>query len=100
MCKQIELKIMDRGNASIEKIAEHFLVEGSEIKNRNGPYTADECIPILKNIPAYFLHSFSQNEHILLRRKKIKIEPQNEDDFSPKEKDGQSKGKMNKELHD
>ena len=34
-----------------------------------------------------------------MRRKKIKREPQNEDDFSPKEKDGQSKGKMNKELH-
>ena len=34
-----------------------------------------------------------------MRRKKRKKEPQNEDEFSLKEKDGQSKGKMNKELH-
>ena len=60
MRKQIELKIMDRGDVSIEKIAEQFLVEGSEIENINGPYTADDCIPILKNIPAYFLYSFSK----------------------------------------
>ena len=33
------------------------------------------------------------------RKKRKKKEPQNEDDFSSKEKDGQSKGKMNKELH-
>ena len=27
------------------------------------------------------------------------MEPQNEDYFSPKEKDGQNKGKINRELH-
>ena len=33
-----------------------------------------------------------------MRRKKRKKEPQNEDDFSLKEKDGQSKGKMIKNF--
>ena len=54
---------MDLGDASIEKVAEQFLVEGSEIENRDGPYTADDYIPTPKNIPANFLHSFDQNEH-------------------------------------
>ena len=54
---------MDRGDVSIEKVAEQFLVEGSEIENRDGPYTADDHIPTPKNIPANFLHSFDQNEH-------------------------------------
>ena len=54
---------MDRGDVSIEKVAEQFLVEGSEIENRDGPYTADDYIPTSKNIPADFLHNFDQNEH-------------------------------------
>ena len=101
MRKEIELQIMDRGDVSIEKVAEQFLVEGSEIENRDGPYTADDYIPTSKNIPADFLHNFDQNEHYNYNEKEEeeKNEPQNEDDFSPKEKDGQSKGKMNKELH-
>ena len=101
MRKEIELQIMDRGDVSIEKVAEQFLVEGSEIENRDGPYTADDYIPTSKNIPADFLHNFDQNEHYNYNEKEEeeKKEPQNEDDFSPKEKDGQSKGKMNKELH-
>ena len=32
----------------------NFLVEGSEIENRDGPYNADFYIPTLKNIPADF----------------------------------------------
>ena len=56
-------KIMDRGDVSIEKVAEQFLVEGSEIENRDGPYTAVDYIPTSKNIPADFLHNFDQNEH-------------------------------------
>ena len=52
---------MDRGDVSIEKVAE--LVEGSEIKNRDDPYTADYYIPTPKNNHADFLHSFDQNEH-------------------------------------
>ena len=92
---------MDRGDVSIEKVAEQFLVEGSEIENRDGPYTADDCIPTPKNIPDDFLHSFDQNEHYNYNEKEEeeKNEPQNKDDFSPKEKDGQTKGKMNKKLH-
>ena len=54
---------MDRGNVSIEKVVEQFLVEGSEIENRDGPYTADDYIPTPKNNHADFLHSFGQNEH-------------------------------------
>ena len=54
-----------------------------------------------KNNPADFLHNFDQNEHYIFNEKEEeeKKEPQNEDDFSPKEKDGQRKGKMNNELH-
>ena len=37
---------MDLGDVSIEKIAEQFLVERPEIENRDGPYTADNYIPI------------------------------------------------------
>ena len=47
---------MNRGDVSIEKVAEQFLVVGSEIENWNGPYTADDYIPTPKNIPADFLH--------------------------------------------
>ena len=55
---------MDRGDVSIEKVAEQFLVEGSEIENRDGPYTAaNNYIPTPKNNHADFLHSFDQNEH-------------------------------------
>ena len=73
MCKEIELQIMDRGDVSIEKVAEQFLVEGSEIENRDGHYTADDYILTSKNIPADFLHSFDQkNTIIIMRRKKRK----------------------------
>ena len=34
-----------------------------------------------------------------MRRRKMKKEPQNEDDFSPNKLDEQNKGKMNRELH-
>ena len=54
---------MDRGDVSIENVAKQFLVEGSEIENRDGLYTDDDYIPTPKNIPADFLHSFEQNEH-------------------------------------
>ena len=74
------------------------MVEGSEIENRDGPYTADYYIPTSKNNYDDFLYSFDKNEHYN-NEKEEKKEPQNEDDFSSKEKDGQSKGKMNKELH-
>ena len=63
MRKEIELQIMDRGDVLIENVAEQFLVEGSEIENRDGPYTADDYIPTSKNIIADSLHSFDQNEH-------------------------------------
>ena len=78
---------MDRGDVSIEKVAEQFLVEGSEIENRDGPYTADNYIPTPKSIPADFLHSFDQNKHYHYNNKEEeeKKEPQNEDDFSPNE---------------
>ena len=53
-----------------------------------------------QNIPADFLHSFDQNEHYNYNGKEEeKKEPLNEDDFSLKEKDGQNKGKMNREFH-
>ena len=92
---------MNRGDVSIQKIAEQFFAEGSEIENRDSTYTTDDDIPTSKNIPADFLHSFDQNEHYNYNEKEEeeKKKPQNKDDFSPKEKDGQSKGKMNKELH-
>ena len=63
MSKEIELQIMDRGDISIEKVSEHFLVEWSKIENREGSYTVDDYIPTPKNIPAEFLHCFNQNEH-------------------------------------
>ena len=59
MQKEIELQIMDRGDVSIEKVAEQFLIEGSEIEKRDGPNTADDYIPTSKNILADFLHSFN-----------------------------------------
>ena len=54
---------MDRGDVSIEKVTEQFLVERSEIENRDGPFTADDYIPTPKIIPTDSLHSFDQNEH-------------------------------------
>ena len=54
---------MDRGYVSIERIAEQFFVEGSEIENRDGPYNCDDYILTPKNNPADFLHCFDQNEH-------------------------------------
>ena len=60
MCKEIELQIMDRGNVSIEKVSEQFYVEGSEIENRDGPYTVDDNIPTPKNNHADFLHFWSK----------------------------------------
>ena len=54
---------MDRGDFSIEKVAKQFLIEGSEIEKRDGPNTADYYIPISKNIPADFLHSFNNKKH-------------------------------------
>ena len=63
MREQIELQIIDRRDVSIEKVAEQFLVEGKEIKNRNGHYITDYYIPTPKNISADFLHSFDENEH-------------------------------------
>ena len=63
MSKKIELQIMDRGDASIEKDAKQFLVEGSEIKKKDCPYTSDNNISIRKNIPTNLLHSFDQSRH-------------------------------------
>ena len=93
---------MDRGDDSIKKVAKQFSVEGSEIENRDGSYIADDYIPTPKNIPADFLNSFEQNEQYNYNEKEEyqqQKKPQNKDDFSPKEKDGQNKGKMNRELH-
>ena len=92
---------MDRGDASIEKVAEQFLVEGSEIENRDGPNTADDYIPTPKNIHVDFLFSFDQNKHYNYNQKEEegKKESQNEDDFFTKKKDGRNKGKMSRELH-
>ena len=70
MRKEIELQIMDRGNVSIEKVAEQFLVERSEIENRDSHYTADDYIPTLKSISADFLHSFDQNDTMIIMRRK------------------------------
>ena len=39
----------------------NFLVEDSQIENRDSPYTADDYIPTPNNISADFLHSFDQN---------------------------------------
>ena len=36
MHKEIELQIVDRGDVSIEKVAEQFLVEGSGIDHTDG----------------------------------------------------------------
>ena len=54
---------MDRGGASIEKVAEQFLVQGKEIEYRDGPYSADDSIPTRKDTPADLLHSFNQSKH-------------------------------------
>ena len=54
---------MDRGDVSIEKVAEQFLVEDKEIEIRVGSYFVDDFIPTSKNISADLLHSFDQNEH-------------------------------------
>ena len=39
------------------------------------------------------------NTIIIIRKKKRKKDPQNEDNFSPKENDGQNKGRMCREFH-
>ena len=76
------------------------MVEGSEIENRDGPYIAGDYLRSPKNISADFLNSFDQIKHYNYNRKEEeKKEPLNDNDFSPKEKDGQIKGKMNRELH-
>ena len=62
-------KIMDRGEVLIEKVAKEFLVEGSQIENRDDPYTADDYIPTPKNIPDDFLNSFDLNEHFNYNQK-------------------------------
>ena len=72
MHKEIELQIMDRGDVSIEKVAEQILVEGSEIENKDGPCTFDDYILPPKNIPAYFLHSFGQRNTIIIIRRRLK----------------------------
>ena len=75
---------MNRGDVLIEKVAEKFLVEGSEIENRDGLFIADDSIPTPKNIPTDFLHSFEQSKHyniIRRKKKKEKKEPQNNDDL-------------------
>ena len=64
MLKEIKLQIIDRGDVLIEKVSEQFLVEGSEIENRDGPYTtADDYIPTPKNILVDLLHIFDQSIH-------------------------------------
>ena len=79
---------MDRGDVSIEKVAKQFWEGRSEIENRDGPYTADDYIPTLKNTPADFLHSFDQNGYYNYSKKdqEKKKEPQNEDVYSLMEK--------------
>ena len=72
MSKEIELQIKDRGDVSIEKVVEQFLVEGSEIENRDGPYITDDYILTPNNIPVYFLHSFDQNKHYNYNQKEEK----------------------------
>ena len=54
---------MDRGDVSIEKVAKKFLIEGSEIENRDGSYTADGYILTPKDALVGLLHSFDQNEY-------------------------------------
>ena len=85
---------MDRGDVSIEKVAEQFLVEGSEIENRDGPYTADYYIPTPKNIHADFLNSFDQNEHYTYNEK----EPQTWMIFNQRRKMDKIKGKWTKNF--
>ena len=69
MRKEIELQIMNRGDVSIEKVAEQFLVEGSEIENKDGTYT-DDYIPTSKNIPADFLHNLIKTKTIIIMRRR------------------------------
>ena len=73
MCKEIELQIMDRGDVSIEKVVEQFLVEGSEIENKDGPYTADDyiLIPNILNL-IFCIFLIKTNIIIIIRRKKRK----------------------------
>ena len=61
------------------------MVEGSEIENRDGPYTADDYIPTPKYITDDFLHSLDQNEYNNYNEKEEeeKRSSQNKDDFSP-----------------
>ena len=46
MRKEIELQIMDRGDVSIEKVADQFLVEGSDVAREMHPPIPQEggCI--------------------------------------------------------
>ena len=101
MRKQRELQIIDWGDISIENVAEQFLVESKEIENRDGPYTANDYIPTPNDIPVDLLHSFDQSKYNNYNQKEEdeKNEPKNEDDLSPKEKDGQNKEKMSRELY-
>ena len=39
------------------------MVEGSEIENRDGPYTADDYIPTPKDAIADLLYSYDQGKH-------------------------------------
>ena len=92
MRKKIEMQIMDRGDVSIEKDRklkiEMVLLLLITIFLPQRIFQLIFCIVLIK-----------MNTIIIIRRNGGKKEPQNEDDFSPKEKNGQSKGKMNKELH-
>ena len=64
---------MDRGNVSIEKVAEQFLVEGKEIDSRDGLNIADDYIPTTKDAAAvYCIVLIKVNTIIIIRRKKKK----------------------------
>ena len=39
------------------------MVEGSEIENRDGPYTADDYIPTPKDAITDLLYSYDQGKH-------------------------------------
>ena len=91
---------MDRRDVSIENVAEQFLVEGSEIENRDDPILL-MTIFLLQSIlhMIFCIVLIKTNSIIIMRKMKRKKKPQSKDDFSSKEKDGQSKGKINKELY-
>ena len=101
MRKQIQQKYWIKESISIEKVAEQFLVEGKEIENRDGPYTADDYIPTPKDAIADLLHSYDQSKYHNYdqKEKEEKKGAQNKDDLLLKEKDGKNKGIMNREFH-